>query len=180
MTPAPAREAGFTLIEVVIALVLFALIAVAGVALVESVLKIQHRTAGRLERLGDMQRAMFLIANDLGQVNGGTVGGDAGTIRFSRPLAATAGIPQPIGYAIAAGSLVRTVGTGTPQPVLTGIAGARWRYYRKGDGWRDRWPPDPRRDGEWPEAVSLDLTLAPAPDRPGGTLRRVVALPSQP
>lgn len=180
MTRRSAGEAGFTLIEVIIALVLFALIAGAGVALVESVLNIQHRTAGRLERLGDMQRAMFIVANDLGQVGDGPVSGDAGTILFSRPLAAMANLPQPIAYALAGNALVRTIGKGSPQPLLTGVSAARWRYFHTGDGWRYSWPPDAKRSAEWPEAVSLDLTIAPRQDQPSGTLRRIVALPAQP
>ena len=178
--PHPTREAGFTLIEVIISLVLFALIAAAGVALVESVLGIQHRTAGRLERLGDMQRAMFIVANDLGQINDGPVSGDAGAILLTRPLSAMANLPQPIAYALAGDALVRTIGKGAPQPLLTGVSAARWRYFHAGDGWLDRWPPEPKRQGDWPEAISLDATLVAQPDRPGGTLRRIVVLPVRP
>ncbi len=45
-------EEGFTLIELMISLALFGLLAMAGFALVDGVLGIQARTAGRLDRAG--------------------------------------------------------------------------------------------------------------------------------
>lgn len=173
-------EAGFTLIEVVISLALFALIALAGVAMVDGVLRIQARTGGRLERLGEIQRAMFIVTNDIEQVAGGPVIGDATSLSFSRRLAATGGEPRPIVYRFTGGAILRDVGPVGRQRLLGGVAGVAWRYWRADGGWVDRWPPDRRHGGEWPAAIALDVALRPAPDRPGGTLRRLVALPARP
>ncbi|WCT72871.1 type II secretion system protein GspJ [Sphingomonas naphthae] len=176
----PEREAGFTLIEMLISLALFALIAAAGIALVESILSVQARTSGRLERLGDVQRAMFVLSNDLGQVAGGPVKGDGATISFVRPLAASLGQPQPVAYTLSGGMLGRMVGGAGAQALLGGVAGVRWRYYGREGGWQDRWPPNEERKDERPEAIEVQLTLAPGPNRPAGTIRRVVALPARP
>ena len=60
---------GFTLIEVIIALSLFALIGVAGFSMLSGVLQTQERTDGRLQRLSDIQRAVFVISADLDQLS---------------------------------------------------------------------------------------------------------------
>lgn len=172
-----AGEAGFTLIELIISLALFALIALAGVAMVDSVLRVQAETGGRIERLGDLQRAMFVLANDIGQVTGGPVTGDATSLSFERRLG---GEPKPITYRFAGGAIVREIAPRGRQRLLEGVGGIRWEYYRAGSGWLDRWPPSPATAGEWPAAIAIDIALAPKPNLPGGTLRRVVALPGQP
>lgn len=173
------EEGGFTLIEVMISLALFALIGVAGVAMVEGVLRVQAQTGARLERLGDVQRAMFVVANDLGQVAGGPVSGTATRLTFSRRLGAL-GEPQPIDYRLAGDLVIRDIGPKRPQRLLTGVAGIAWRYYLGGEGWFDHWPPDLKRAGEWPSAIAVDVALTPVPNRPGGTLHRLVVLPGRP
>jgi len=77
-------DAGFTLIEVMVSLALFALIAVAGMTLLDGIIGVQSRTEGRLDRLADMQRAMFVVSSDLDQVTRGEIGGGGQTLQFSR------------------------------------------------------------------------------------------------
>lgn len=173
-------EAGFTLIEAVVSLALFALIAMAGLAMVEGVLRVQAETSGRLERLGDIQRAMFVFANDLGQVAGGPVGGTGTALSFSRRLDAIGGEPRPIAYRLAGDTILRDLGPLGRQRLLDGVAAIGFRYYAAGGGPLDHWPPDPKHGGEWPAAVALDIALRPVAERPGGTLRRLVALPARP
>ena len=74
---------GFTLIEVIIALSLFALIGVAGFSMLSGVLQTQERTDGRLRRLSDIQRAVFVISADLDQVSG-RIEGDGSTLTFQK------------------------------------------------------------------------------------------------
>ncbi|ABQ68938.1 prepilin-type cleavage/methylation domain-containing protein [Rhizorhabdus wittichii DC-6] len=177
------REAGFTLIELMISLALFGLIALAGLALVDSLMGIRDRTEGRLDRLAEVQRAMYVIDNDLTQISPGPLQGDAATVRFSRPLAAAGGLPVRIDYQLGAGTLLRGVrGRGLPQGaqrMLQGVAAVRWSYYRPGEGWVDRWPPAPELANQWPAAVAADIALAPG-GTVGGSLRRVVPLPVHP
>ena len=182
MTP-PPEEAGFTLIELIISLALFALIALAGLRLVESLMNIQQRTEGRLDRLGEVQRAMYVLDNDLSQVAAGPLEGDGATLTFNRPLAAEGGLPVRVRYQLGAGTLLRSVrGRGLPmgeQRVLQGVSTLRWSYYALGTGWVAHWPPAPDRSGTWPMAVAADIMLAPG-NAAGGSVRRVTLLPAQP
>ncbi|MCR5872367.1 prepilin-type N-terminal cleavage/methylation domain-containing protein [Sphingomonas sp. J344] len=66
---------GFTLLELIISLGLFALIAVAGLTLLNSVMTTQERTEGRLDRTAAIQRTMFVLQSDLDQITRGAVSG---------------------------------------------------------------------------------------------------------
>lgn len=176
---APAGEAGFTLIELMISLGLFALIAVAGLGLVQSILGVQGRTEARLDRLAQLQRAMFVVTSDLDQIARGPITGDAGAIAFTRAAPGIGGAPVSLRYDATGGALVRWIGA-APQPVLPGVTAVRWRYW---DGeWADRWPARDAADAAdpgWPRAVELRVEAGGA-GLPGGVLRRVVVLPAQP
>jgi len=179
----PAGEAGFTLIELIISLALFALIAMAGLSLVEALLNIQQRTSARLDRLAELQRAMYVLDNDLTQVSAGPVTGDGTALSFNRPLAAEDGQPVRIRYQLGAGTLLRGYrGRGLPQGeqrVLSGVGSLRWSFYAPGTGWVDHWPPTPGLASRWPAAVAADIALAPG-SAVSGSLRRVTLLPAQP
>lgn len=172
-------EAGFTLIELMISLALFGLIAMAGLALVDALMGIRDRTDGRLERLAEVQRAMYVLDNDLGQIGGGPLQGDGAGLSFSRPLAAAGGVPVRMGYQLGAGSLLRSISGQGQQRVLQGVGSLRWSYYRPGMGWIDRWPPAPELAAQWPAAVAADIVMAPG-GTVSGSLRRVVPLPARP
>jgi general secretion pathway protein J len=166
------EDAGFTLLELIISLGLFALIAVAGLGLLDSVLNVQGRTEARLGRLADLQRAMFVIQSDLDQVTRGEIAGGGSAIAFTRVAGGVGGPPMPVRYVGAGGVLVRTAPG--PQALLQGVSATRWRF-RDGDAWVDRWPPSAERKDEWPRAVSVELQVS-GPG-PAGVLRRVVVLP---
>lgn len=167
---------GFTLIELMISLGLFALIAVAGLALVDGIIHVNQRTEGRLDRLAALQRTMFVLTSDLDQISGGPIEGGGAGISFARAAPGYGGISVPVRYAVTGGGLVRGAGP-VPQMLLPGVARARWRFW---DGaWVDRWPLDDKSRDRWPRAISVDLQVA----GPGGApvvLRRVVALPAKP
>ncbi|WP_082441968.1 type II secretion system protein GspJ [Sphingomonas sp. Leaf33] len=166
------NDAGFTLIELLISLLLFALIAVAGVALVDSVLGVQGRTSARLDRLSALQRAVLVVTGDLEQVAGGNVAGGGPAISFRRAAPGVGGVPITVRYALDRGVLVRDAGNGA-QALLGGVSGVRWRFAERGN-WLERWPAsDPKA---WPGAIELEVTLA---GTPSGTIRRVVALPAR-
>jgi len=172
----PGRgEQGFTLIELMISLGLFALIAVAGLALLNSVLGVQGRTEQRLDRLADLQRAMFVLGGDLDQVTEGAVRGGGTSFSFTRSAPGLGGPPMPVRYDLAGGNLVRTAGT-EPQVLLSGVSSARWRFY---DGqWSDAWPLQEELPG-WPRAVEVEL-LARGPGGDPVALRKLVVLPFEP
>lgn len=182
MKPA-AGEAGFTLIELIISLALFALIAMAGLSLVEALLNIQQRTSGRLDRLAELQRAMYVLDNDLTQASAGPITGEGATLSFNRPLAAEGGQPVRIRYQLGAGTLLRGYrGRGLPQGeqrVLSGVGSLRWSFYALETGWVDHWPPTPDLAAKWPAAVAADIALARG-GAVSGSLRRVTLLAAQP
>ena len=171
MTPAP-REAGFTLVEMLVALVLLALIALAGFALIETVLTAQRRTEGRLERLARLERALYLIDADFGQaIEGPYMADNAVLIRRN-----ASGGPVLVGYALVGGALVR-IHNATPRALIGDVASAEWRFHR-GGAWTAQAPK--REDPQPADAIALTLHLRPDAGAPGGTLRRVVALPARP
>lgn len=171
-----AGEAGFTLIELMISLGLFALIAVAGLALVDGILRVNGRTEARLDRLSALQRTMFVLTSDLDQVASGPIEGRGDRLSFVRSAPGTGGVTSQVQYAVAGGVLVRAAPA--PQLLLPGVVTARWRFW---DGaWSDRWPLDASEEAKqrWPRAIALDLRAT----GPGGVpvaLHRVVTLPAR-
>lgn len=168
--------------EVIVALGLFALIALAGFSLARTVLDTQARTDGRLSRLSEIQRAMFVVASDLDQVSG-TIEGGGETLVFQKTDAS--GRPLIVRYARAGDALTRTVSGPMGervQPLLRGVGSAQWSFRLAGLGWAPATAPAlPVTDPAAPalpavRAVALDLGLV-GPDGRPTTLRRVVATP---
>jgi general secretion pathway protein J len=176
MTPQRPSEQGFTLIELMISLGLFALIAVAGLGMVDGILGVQARTEARLDRLSDLQRAMLVIDGDLDAVASGDLNGTADGLSFVRSAPGMGGPALPIRYTLGEGVLMRMAGP-QPQMLLRGVAGIRFRYL--GEGWSDRWPVEQEAMPPWPRAVEVVVTLAPG-SGPQGSLRRLVVLPDRP
>jgi len=169
--------AGFTLIEVIVALVLFALIALAGVAMLDTILGVQHRTDGQLDRLGDLERAMFVVSRDFEAIADAPLVGSSGGVAFNRHAATG---PAIVIRYDRVGTILRRSQNGRQQRMLDGVTALQWRYYAVGTGWQSRWPATDKQAQLWPAAVELDLTLAPTAGGLGGTLRRIVDLPARP
>ncbi|NML05651.1 prepilin-type N-terminal cleavage/methylation domain-containing protein [Sphingomonas sp. G-3-2-10] len=170
-------ESGFTLIELMISLGLFALIATAGLALVQGIMNVQGRTEVRLDRLSELQRAMFVVTSDLDQIAVGQVSGGAAGVKFSRVAPGTGGQAVEVQYAVVGGVLTRVVGR-AQQQLLTSVGAARWRFYD--DGWVDSWPRNEQEVNRWPQAIEVEMQLVPPPNGgAAGTLRRVVVLPTR-
>lgn len=173
-------EAGVTLVEVLVGLVLFALIGMAGFSVLDQVIRVQARTDGRLGRLAEMQRAMHVVKLDFMQASGGSLGLVDGAVSFRR----NAGTGEiAVRYGLEETTLVRSVSGGegaatVRQRLLSGVEAIRWSFLDPQGVWVEVWPPQatqaPRLN---PAAVSLDLAMA----GPGlsGDLRRVVGLPAE-
>jgi general secretion pathway protein J len=177
MTTPRDPAAGVTLVEMLVALALLAIIGLAGVSVLDQVLRAQDRTADRLDRLGQMQRAMHVVTLDFITAVPGSVEPRADGVAVGRQ--ADIGID----YRLQDGTLWRRVATPggevARQALLTAVDTAEWRYLAPGGGWSDSWPPAdaPARLGAapTPRAVELRLTL-----QDGGALRRLAMLPAGP
>ena len=186
---------GFTLVEVIVALGLFALIGVAGFSMLSGVLQTQERTESRLRRLSEIQRAVFVVNADLDQLSGQIDGGETRLVFQKTDLG---GRPVVVRYDLRSSALFRTVSGPLgerSQPILGGVNLLQWSYRRRGGGWVSTASPPPSApdladpvphgaltpaagDGGVPAvaAVAMDLRLAGVDDRPV-TVRRVVTVP---
>jgi general secretion pathway protein J len=191
MTAKRPRD-GFTLVEVLIALALFALIGVAGFTLLNSVLRTQGATETRLDRMAEIQRAMLVITSDLDQLTGSVAGG-GGSLALRKPD--LGGGVVNVRYDLTGEAVTRTVtgaGGERVQTVLTGVSSARWTFHRRNGDWLEQWPLSDAFPQVTPglasgrtrvdpdqglTAIALDLTLAGIDGRPGATVRRVVSIP---
>jgi general secretion pathway protein J len=165
----PANSAGFTLIELMVSLALFALISVAGVSLIETMVGVEQRLNGRTERLAEMQRALFLIAADFEQLTIGPAR-DASGVSLSR---ASLDGDYSVAYQLSNGALHR-VQAGTDRTILSDVKMLEWRFLTPA-GWSAQ--PATKEMPQRPRGVEVTLQLAPRQRSAGGTLRRVITLP---
>ncbi|WP_197420518.1 type II secretion system minor pseudopilin GspJ [Sphingomonas sp. CCH5-D11] len=175
--PQERGEAGFTLVEVMVALMIFGLIASAGVALLAFSVRAQGATTARLDDMGALARQSSLMAADLAQAmnrpardgRGTTFPafvGDATSVTFVR--AGWSNIDsdarstlQKVSYRLSDGVFQRIawpmVDGAEPlpaAPALTGLAGAKLRY-RIAGAWSDSW--NGSEGAALPQALELTL-----------------------
>ncbi|SLN13206.1 Type II secretion system protein J precursor [Roseivivax jejudonensis] len=180
MTPPRARpgDAGLTLVEVLVALALFALVSVAGLTMLDTVLRVNDGTGTRLERLAEIDRAFLVLRRDLAQMAPGPVTLDAQGLAFPRAFGAG---PAEMRVRHTDGTLVREVpaaaGAQSSQRLLAGVAGARWRLLGPAQVWHESWPVDAVPEGAPPRAAEVTLDLERGESGTGGTLTRLFALP---
>ena len=174
-------DAGITLIEIMVSMAIFGLIGTAGFTMLDQTLRSRAQTEGRLERLGELQRSMYLINLDFMQAEGHSViaGPDEnGTLVALRRADGQGSLA--LRYVLREGILLRELGTPPEtrvQTLLGGVASAQLRYQAAGESdWRDTWPPGEPPQGAVaanPQAVEVTLVFSGAED----SIRRVVILP---
>ena len=183
------RTSGFTLLEVLVALVLLALFALSGYRALNGVLQAESHARGELERWQKLARVFSRIEADLqeavqvppapGQppatfVAERTGSGEA-AFRLHRLAGEASGAGlQQVGYRFAARQLHRSVtgldfvaaveGGSLAPPLLEGLERVSFRYLDSAGSWRPDWA----APGELPRAVEFVLAW---PD--GTALRRV-------
>ena len=172
-------ERGFTLVEMLVALSIFAVIAAMGVSLLRSSVDTQDAVQARLQGMSGINRVRAVMANDLAQAVQRSTRGQAGEpvpafVGSSNGFAfvhagagSQDGSPRPsverVGYALTGGEWRRAT-----QPMLDGTAlsdgdrligdvTAAAVRYRDGQGnWSESWSSDP--GDRLPRAVEVRLT----------------------
>jgi general secretion pathway protein J len=170
--PRAGSEAGFTLVEMLVALALFALVGLASFALLDAVIRTRDRTEGRLEAVAMLDRALILFGRDLAQSDPGSHRIADGVLTLGM---GAAGGPSELSYALVDDTLTRRAndqGAAVEQPLVAGIAGLAWRGLDRAGDWHDVWPPEAESDTL--AAIEMRLTLA---EEAPSTVRRLVELP---
>lgn len=176
MTHVRSQERGFTLVEVLVALLIFGLIAAAGVAILTFSVRAQTATDKRFDDIAALNRTVALLSGDLGQAidrpsrdEGGTprpafVGESDGRLAFVRAGwanvdAAPRASVQKVAYRLTDGTLERVaypMVDGAPPmaavALVGNVAGVAARYRYKG-AWSDRW--DGTQGAPLPQAAEL-------------------------
>ncbi|WP_269429435.1 type II secretion system minor pseudopilin GspJ [Sphingomonas sp. 35-24ZXX] len=185
---ASRQRNGFTLVEMMVALFIFGMIASASVLLLRQTVEAEARSAVRLEEMGDLRRFSAIMAQDLtlmlprpsrdalGSDRVALMSEDELLLGFSRQVAQID--PQPgvsslqrVEWALGEGRLTRAIAakadgakTGAPVAILEGIDSARVRFRDKQGVWQTDWRP--QRTDELPIAIELTLVQTGNAARP--------------
>lgn len=171
-------ERGFTLVEMLVALSIFAMIAAMGVGLLRGSIDTQDAVQGRLKAMGGINRLRAVMANDLaqavqrptrgvaGEAVPAFVGSNNGFAFVHGGAASLDGSPRPnierVAYALVGGEWRRSA-----QPMLDGtapgegdrligeVAGAQVRYRDERGNWSESWTSEP--GDRLPRAVEVRL-----------------------
>lgn len=187
---------GFTLIEMLVALLVFSLLAVAGVSVLQISVANQASVRAHTRELGDFQRARTLLKNDLEQAaarrtrdEGGRAAAgafasqaEAGLLMaltrrgWDNPDGLARSSLQYVEYRLTDGRLERRTRPaldgaplGQPQQLLDGVEAAEVEFLAQG-AWRPTWTSS--SSIPLPQAVRLTLTL-----KSYGTVRQLFLLP---
>lgn len=191
---------GFTLVELLVALVVFATMAVIAYAGLSTVTGTHARISEREALLADLGRSLSLIERDLRSLAPRRIWADhvplpplygqgamleLSTFGRGRVLGPDLGLVERIGYIADGSSLYRQrwpvldrlpATRPDQQPILEGVEQLRLRFLDEQGRWQDRWPLPGAADADrWPRAVEVVLVHAVL-----GELRRLVELPERP
>ncbi len=167
---------GFTLLELMIAILIFAMISTAAYRLFDSVTRAHQVTDGLLDSLDELQRVEVVFEKDLFQIVSRSIRNEFGDkepaiqapsksgylIEFTRsgwknPLNLVRSNLQRVAYAFEEGELIRyywPVLDRAPDPIiirqvlLSDVAGVRIRFMDDKKQWRQSWPPFVESKGE--------------------------------
>lgn len=192
------RGRGFTLIEILVALVVFAAMAAISWGALGQIARTRSALAVEQDRFAAIVRSMSDLERDLRQAIARPLRGNYGEqvpallgssdriqlsrLGFANPRAEARSNIERVIYAVDNASLRRgryavldrAAGSVADwHELLDQVAEFRLRYLGPDGNWRDQWPPRDSSPEELPRAIELRIRLDDL-----GELRRVVALPS--
>ena len=198
-----SRPWGFTLIELMVALAIFAMVSVVSFSGIMLMIDNRDRVTAHAERLADIQTALTLLQRDLqqaaarpirdpfGDPRAAMLAEDLADLEFTRsghsnPLGIRRSELQRVAYRIEEGALQRlswSVLDQQPEPprqdrvLLERIEDIELRFMDDDTQWLQIWPPAGAETATalLPRAVEVTLTLEDL-----DTITRVVALPEAP
>ena len=170
---APYRErgcdAGITLIEMLVSLVIFAFVGLASFTMLDTLIKVRSGTDGRLEAVAKIDRALAVFSHDFAQ-------GDPARVRLEDGVLSVLFAPdQRHSYASKDQAFLRTITSEIKpelpltQSLIPVVQDITFAVLDISNTWQFKWPPD---DADTlPRAVRLVLNL----DK-NRTVTRLVAL----
>lgn len=140
------KQSGFTLLELVIAIAIFALLGLASWRLFDGVVRTQQGAGQHEREIRALQRAVGVIERDVWQAVADSVVLAPGQLQLQRshwrnPLDQPRSERQTVSYRLEGAALWRdSVGEGTTlvqrQKLLEDVRGLSWRVFDRQQGWR--------------------------------------------
>lgn len=179
----PSKQQGFTLLELVIAMAIFAVLGVASLRLFDGVIRAQNSSATHERDMRTLQRAIAVIERDVLQVTSHPLVVRHGALHLQRsnwrnPLDQPRSELQNITYRLDSGTLWREStsaerATVHRQKILSDVHELRWRLYARKGGWLSDWPTPKLLPSPQPLALEVTFTTARF-----AQVRRVLLLPA--
>lgn len=181
-------QAGFTLIEVVISLAVFAIVGTMAFSGLNVTLKQQVRLTERAEQIKDLQLTLKYLERDINQIARRSIRDQFGDQQFAftadrdffvsftfsgwrNPAGLSRSNLQRVSYEIRDQELIRhtwnrldgmIVENARSTPLLKDITEIEWSFLNEQNNWINQWPPinDQGSDVTLPRAVSVSLNIA--------------------
>ena len=179
-------QAGFTLLELVIAIAIFSLLGIGCWRLFDGVVRAERSSSAHEQSLRSLQRAVALIERDVLQVQ--TSRRNPGVVLYPHqlnlrrgnwrnPLGQPRSELQDISYRLENGVLWRySQGRDLPvlqkQKLLSDVRDLSWRLFDPDSGWRSDWPNGKAAPNTTPRALEIQFSVGRFE-----RVRRVLLLP---
>lgn len=185
-SPLPQRVAGFTLLEIIVVVLVFSVMAAMAYGGLNTVLRTREGIEAAMTRTAELQRAFLRLRTDLQNLRDRPVRdgfGDAepafssaekGPVSLVRggwrsPLDSSRSSLERVIYTFEDGELRRASHPVLDLPqrtdpveltLLTGVEEVRWRFLDATRQWQDRWPPRARQSGDRASLAAVPPPLA--------------------